>query len=462
MGVLSVRKGKPTHISILGGGTAGLSAGYYLRQEGLPFTIYEAKDRIGGNCVTFRHGQFLVDSGPHRFHDKDEVSTRVIKALLGDDLHEICAPSQIYRSGKFVDFPLVPLNLIRNLGLVGSARAGYQLLRSRWVNKNRIGKSLRDFAFHAYGETIAQRFLLDYSEKLWGTACEKLSATMAQTRLKGLDLQSFVKEAVGGGKAKSQHLDGSFYYPRRGIGMIPARLGESCGLEHIRTCSKVTRIVHGKGRIQSIVVNDAENIDVGDILSTLPLTYFLSIMDPEPDESIQSLGQGLRYRNLILVVLLLKRDSVSPNATVYFPESSFVFTRAYEPKNRSRLMSPPGHTSLALEIPCDPGDGTWAMRDEQLREQVLSQLLEIGWIKPEEVIGFIVKRIEHAYPVLEVDTEGKVESILEYLEGFGNLHIAGRNGRFAYTSIHELLRWSRDMVQGYVARCPAPGDEIFE
>ena len=71
-----MRVRKPAHVSILGGGPAGLSAGYYLKEKGLRFTIYEEKDRIGGNCVTFRHGGFCVDSGPIDFMTKTGQSQK--------------------------------------------------------------------------------------------------------------------------------------------------------------------------------------------------------------------------------------------------------------------------------------------------------------------------------------------------------------------------------------------------
>ena len=59
------------HITILGGGVAGLSAGYYAKKKSLPFTVYESRNQAGGLCATYRHGDFSFDCGAHRFHDKD-------------------------------------------------------------------------------------------------------------------------------------------------------------------------------------------------------------------------------------------------------------------------------------------------------------------------------------------------------------------------------------------------------
>src|SRR5687767_5110804 len=97
-------------LTVLGGGPAGLAVAYYARKAGLDCTLFEAGPRVGGNCVTFRHGDFLFDSGAHRFHDKDAEITADVVELLGDELLRIEVPSYIHSHGKFVDFPLSPLN----------------------------------------------------------------------------------------------------------------------------------------------------------------------------------------------------------------------------------------------------------------------------------------------------------------------------------------------------------------
>ena len=44
---------KPLHHVIIGGGIAGLGVGFYAKKCGIPFTLYEANNWIGGNCITF-------------------------------------------------------------------------------------------------------------------------------------------------------------------------------------------------------------------------------------------------------------------------------------------------------------------------------------------------------------------------------------------------------------------------
>src|SRR5579863_10774186 len=120
-----------TEFTILGGGPAGLAAGFYAQAAGLIFRIYEAQHRVGGNCITLQCGDFRFDSGAHRFHDKDPQVTAEIKQLLGHDLRKIEVPSQIWHAGKFYDFPIAPLNLLKTLGPLNVARAALSLARAR-------------------------------------------------------------------------------------------------------------------------------------------------------------------------------------------------------------------------------------------------------------------------------------------------------------------------------------------
>jgi len=435
------------HISILGGGAGGLSVGYYAKKAGLPFTIHEAGDRPGGNCRTLRHGDFRFDSGAHRFHDKDPGVTAELKKLLGDDLSQIHMPSHIYHGGKFTDFPLSPLNLVLSLGPVAFTRAGFEVLRSR-LTPAQDHQHFESFALSTYGRTIASRFLLNYSEKLWGESCDRLSTNVAGKRMKGLTLKTFIKEALGGSKSKTEHLDGAFYYPKGGFGTIADRLARYCGEENIRLNARITRIHHDNSRITALETGGAGLIEVDQVTSTLPLDRFLQMLDPAPPKEILRLAADLRYRHMVLVALFLDKESITDSATVYFPEARFPFTRVYEPRNRHPEMSPKGQTSLVAEIPCRKQDSFWAMEDQRLIRTVRSHLIQIGWMQEAEIIGAAVHRMQYAYPVLEVGFEEKIDKIFQYLDRFENLKLSGRNGKFQYSHVHDMLMFARDIVAG--------------
>lgn len=434
---------------MLGGGPAGLAVGYYARRRGLPVTLLEAGRRVGGNCTTLEVDGFRYDSGAHRLHDRDPEITAELMALLGDELRLIDVPSQIWDGGRLIRFPLSPLQLLNHLGPFSFARAGVEVAGAR-LSERGEAVDFERFALRKYGRTIASRFLLNYSEKLWGAPPAELSPTVAGNRLAGLDLRTFIAEWASRSGSKG-HVEGRFYYPRRGIGAIAEALAGACGGDAIRTESPVTGLSHRDGLIRSVEIGGRQRMEVDQVVSSLPLTLTLKILDPPPPAEVLALADVIRYRQVRLAVLFLDRPSITRAATVYFPASRFEFTRLSEPRNRSPDMAPEGKTSLLAELPCHADDELWHGGDEALVDRVAARVVEIGWVRPEEVIGGVADRLPNAYPILDTRCEQAVAGINRYLEQFRNLRLTGRSGRFVYGWIHNMMRFGLETVDEIAA-----------
>ena len=422
-----------------------MAVGYYAKKHGIPFTIYEASNQVGGNCSTFKRGEFLFDSGAHRFHDKNPQVTQEILGLMKEDILKISVPSQIYHQGRFIDFPLSPLDLMKKLGFVTFTKSGLDFLWAR-LQRGPIDNFER-FAIHQYGKEMASRFLLNYSTKLWGLPCAQLSIEVSGKRMKGLDLKTFVKETLLGEKAKTEHLDGTFYYPRYGYGMITQKLADVCGYDNIRLNSRITKIRHRQGRIQEVELNNEQEQKCERVINTLPLSLFLKIMEPAPPEDIQRIARSMKFRHVLLAAIMLNKPSITGNGSVYFPDDEFPFTRVYEPKNRSKYMAPENKTSLMVEIPCAYDDAVWTMEEQKLLEIVKEKFKKIGWIEEKDVLDAAVYRLHNAYPVLELGFEEKIASVTGYLSTFPNLHLSGRGGKFVYTWLHDMIQFGKDIIE---------------
>ena len=110
-------------------------------------------------------------------------------------------------------------------------------------------------------------------------------------------------------------------------------------------------------------------------------------------------------------------------------------------------MSPPGKTSLCAEIPCAPDGKLWQTNDTELFRRISSHFLELGWMRIEEILDFKVIRMQHAYPVLEKGYEKRVQDVIDFVKGFANLNLSGRNGRYVYSHMHDMMRCGRDAVE---------------
>jgi protoporphyrinogen oxidase len=299
---------------------------------------------------------------------------------------------------------------------------------------------------HTYGKTIADLFLLGYTEKLWGAPCDRLSPNVSGKRLKGLIFTTFLKEVFLGTKAKTEHLDGSFYYPRQGIGTIPKALMQFCGAEAIETKAKVTRVFHDGSVVTGIEINGSRRVPVRAAVSTLPLSLLIAALEPVAPAQIRELAAQLKFRDVLLVALFLDRPCISRNASIYFPSREFCFTRLYEPKNRSPELAPPDKTCVVLEIPTQQDHPFWSMDEKVLTRQVVDSFLKTGFIEQKEILGSRVHKLPFAYPILEAGFDGKVQTLTDYLRTFGNLKISGRCGKFLYTHLHDMMMFGRDIA----------------
>ena len=69
--MVSIEKQVGQHVVIIGGGIAGLSAAWYLQQQGINYTIVEKGGQWGGKIRTetleTNEGRFVVEVGPDSF-----------------------------------------------------------------------------------------------------------------------------------------------------------------------------------------------------------------------------------------------------------------------------------------------------------------------------------------------------------------------------------------------------------
>jgi protoporphyrinogen oxidase len=437
-------------ITVLGGGPAGLATGFYARRQGLGVRLLEANETVGGNARTLRLGSFRYDTGAHRFHDKNAAVTADVKALLGDDLRRVDAPSQICWRGRRIDFPLAPYDLCRKLPASLLAQISWEQLSIPRISDN--ADHFREMALQSYGPTLAELFLLNYTEKLWGADATELSPRVAGDRLEGLDLKTFFLEAFGGATEKARHLDGSFYYPKHGYGQIAEATADAMGREHIHTGARITEIEHDGTRLTGVTVNDAERVDVETVVSTLPLTLVVRLLTPAPPDELQALADSIRFRHLRLAVLGLDRPRLTPNASLYFPSRDTPFTRLYEPKNRSPDMAPDDQTVVVLEWPCHRNDEGWDQPADELRAAAVDLLRSQNLIgEKDAVVAFDDHAVPFAYPILDVGAEAKADRLKSYLDRFENLHCLGRSADFTYTHVHTLYARAQALTERLAA-----------
>ena len=431
---------------ILGGGPSGLAAGHVLSESGSNVLVIERQARVGGLAKTIEHHGFRFDLGGHRFITGNKQLETLVREILGGELLVVERSSKILLDGKLYDYPISARNALSGLGLRKSIRivADYltEQLRKPFIKTPTL--SLEDWVVRHFGRALFELFFKEYSEKVWGVPCDRIAMEWVARRIKGLSLGVAIKAAFS--RTESQRLRtlaNQFLYPPLGIGQIcdslKARIDE---VGQVMTDTRVIGINHADNRIQSIIVKDAGGVQgyAGyEFISSIPLTLVVQLLNPQPPAEILQAAASLRFRDLIVVTVMINRERVTDQTWMYIPDSSVAFGRIHEPKNWSTRMAPDGKTHLVVEYFCFKEDAIWTATDTVLEQRTVGELSELGMIEAEEVYDSVVLRIPNAYPLFEVDYIEKQKCIVEYLDRFSNLELVGRGGQFEYNNTDHAM-----------------------
>lgn len=463
MGIQMSNRGN--EIIILGGGLAGLSAGYVLTNAARSIKVFERDRAVGGLSKTIVKGEFRFDLGGHRFVTQDAAIDAFVRNLMSEELVSVPRSSKIYLRGKYFDYPLKPLNAVFGLGLPITARilADYGVERVKRLIKEKQSVSLEDWVVGNFGRTMFTIYFKEYSEKVWNIDCKRISAEWVAQRIKGLSLALAVKNAFlkfNGNKLPT--LVDKFMYPRLGIGRIAERLREEIQRKNgVFAGTSVESIHHSDFMVEGIEVKNHPGTSVVEgeqFIATIPVTTLVRMLSPSPPRNILDAASRLKFRDLVVVAVMLDKERVTSQTWLYIPEQKIPFGRIHEPTNWSRAMAPAGKTLLVMEFFSCRGDSIWSASDETLADISVDNLERLGLIKKQDVIDSMVVRVPQAYPLFEIGYRGICDTLHAYLGRFKNLHIAGRNGMFRYYNMDVAIQSGIEAAERIIGAGHKPDD----
>lgn len=447
---------------ILGGGLTGLAASYRLSGRSVPSLVLERGGHPGGLARTFHSGGFRYDLGGHRLLTTNRWVEQLFRELLGEHLLEVERKSQILLGGRYFHYPLKPFNALRGFGVTTSLKILKDFLTEKTIGlyHQKPSFSLQDWVTRNFGRSLFEIYFRDYSEKVWGINCNEISSEWVAKRIQGVSLWKAIRTALTRmRKPQELTLSDRFYYPLGGIGELPQAILKASPHARVEINTEVVEIYHAKNRITGLTVmtpDGLRHIRGSGYVSTIPITTLLRSLRPVPPEDIMNEAQGVKYRDLIVVVVMLRQERVTDLHWLYIPEKRVPFGRIHEPGNWSPVMSPPGKTHLVVEFFTSRGEELWEMSDRALESLTTYHLETLGIIDREKVIGTETRRVSHAYPVFDLDYKKRINKINEYLSGFHNLILAGRTGGFEYLNMDEAILSGLDAAERLIS---APRDD---
>ena len=429
---------------VIGGGPAGLTAGYLLAKEGKRVIVLEADEQVGGLAKTVVDPDgYRFDLGGHRFFTKSKEVNDLWLEIMGDEFLMRPRQSRIFWRGKFLDYPLRGADVVKKLGPIELPLCLLSYLRAAVKPKGRED-NVEQWVSNRFGKRLYNHFFKSYTEKVWGVPTTELRAEWAAQRIKGLSFFSAAKAAFFGNRGnKVKSLISEFHYPRFGPGQMwetMTREIERMGGE-VRTETEVEQLnAAADGRIVSVEAG-GETIEAGQVISSLPLRATVDITRPLPPAEVREAARGLRYRDFLTVALVLDGDDLFPDNWIYIHEPGVRVGRIQNYRSWSPWMVPDqSKACVGLEYFCFEGDDLWTMSDDELVELASRELEQLGLASRSKVERGYAVRVPKAYPMYDKDYEDRVAAIRSWLDTLGNLQQVGRNGLHRYNnSDHSML-----------------------
>ena len=432
------------NIVVLGAGPAGLATAAKLgRRPDYRVALVERAPAAGGNAGSFEIEGLRVDYGSHRLHPTCPPEILAdIRKVLGSDLLDRPRHGRIRLRGRWVHFPLQPLDLARNLP-IGFAAGSLRDAVFKRTSSNGHGHSFADILEKGLGPTICRDFYFPYAEKIWGLPPTALDGEQARRRVSAGTPGKMIKKVLRSVPGFDKSGRGRFFYPRRGFGQISDAFltsARDAGVD-IRFQSAATAIEVSGTRAHAVRIKSAEieeRLHADAILSTIPLPLLVRAMEPAAPADVLASCDALQYRAMVLVYVVLETDQFSEFDAHYFPEREIPVTRISEPKNYG-LNGPSGVTVLCAEIPCAVDDSIWRQTDEELGATVLAALAAANLPVTSRVRRVVTRRLRQAYPIYTIGYKDHFDRLDRWIAGIDGVVSLGRQGLFAHDNTHHTL-----------------------
>jgi protoporphyrinogen oxidase len=459
-------RGVSPRVVVIGAGPAGLTAAYQLAKSGHTSTVLEADSVVGGISRTVERDGWRFDIGGHRFFTKVQAVEELWHEILeADEFLLRPRKSHIYYRGGFYDYPLKPLNALRNLGPLEAVRCVGSALWVR-VRPPKDQSTLEGYVVANYGWRLYRHFFKAYSEKLWAVPPAQIAADWGAQRIKGMSLFQAVWEPIRSryagrrtDKAKQvTSLIEEFQYPKYGPGMMWERCQEkveAAGTKVIMD-TPVTRIRHEGGRAVSVVAESqgvTTEYPADHVISSMPFSLLLSAMDPPVPDDVRRAADGLSFRDFLTVALVVPADKVQwDDNWIYIHAPEVKTMRVQNFGSWSPYLVMDGRNVLGLEYTVHEGDESWNASDEDLVALGTRELEAIGLMKASDVEAGYVVRMPKAYPVYDEGYQANVAVLRAWLaEHASNVHPVGRNGMHKYNNQDHSMYTAMLTVENIVA-----------
>ncbi|TAN61707.1 protoporphyrinogen oxidase [bacterium] len=445
-------------VVIIGGGISGLATAYSLREHQpkdvpLEITLLEKNDRLGGNIVTERSGDFIIEGGPDCFLSEKPWAMELCKRIgLGDGLlttNETNKKTFVFSRGALRELPegvilmvptkILPLAFSSLISIGGKFRMAAEYFIPRKTDDS--DETLSSFVIRRLGKEALDKIAEPLVAGVHAADPDTMSVRSSFPKFVSLEQEhgslirgmikrmELLKKTHKPSQESAQKKTTMFITLKNGLSTLTSELQArltASPYTNIKTNTAVASVAKKNG-LYSLALKDGSGMEADSIIICSPAYVAAELLKGFDSELTEKL-LTIPYVSTATISLGFKK------ADIKHPLNGFGFV---VPKTEGRKIMAASWTSVKFKyrapddsvlIRCFVGGAKDAdlvsLSDEEMLKMVRIELKETMGITAEPVITRIYRWF-NSMPQYTVGHEGRIKLIEEKLLKHPGLYLTG-------------------------------------
>ena len=404
---------------IIGAGISGLSYANFCGHK--DYLIIEKESSIGGYCKTIKKRGFTWDYSGHFFHFRNQaIKEYLLSAMERKAILEVKKRTQIKYKNSYIDFPFQ-----KNI---------HQLPKNEFIDclvdlfseKGDEYTNFKEMVIAKFGQSIAEKFLIPYNEKLYATDLNNLDTIAMGRFFPYANKEEIIKNFR---TPHNESYNDFFTYPKGGA------------IEYINALNKridpkklfVNEDLLEVDLLSKVATTSKRQIKFKNLISSIPFPILLDKCKLSYDKTNYSWNKVLVFN-----LGFNKKGFDKKNHWVYFPEKKYCFYRIGYYDN----IFDSNRLSLYVELGFNKEEN---VNPKDYKERVLKDLKTAGIIDDHKLIAFSSVIMDPAYVHINEKSEKDKIKKMKTLKK-SDVYSIGRYGGWTYCSIEDNIIEAKELV----------------
>jgi protoporphyrinogen oxidase len=404
---------------IIGAGITGLSLASFFDTD--DYLIVERDSEVGGYCKTTIRNGFVWDYSGHFFHFNNQEIKDYVLENIECDVVTVNKKSHIYYKDRYVDFPFQ--NNIDQLPAGEFVECLYDL---RNTGNGEVNTFI-DFVKNTLGESICDKFIIPYNQKLYACDLNNLDYdAMGRFFPKPTNFDDLLVQLKN--KNKTESYNDTFIYPTGGSVEFVKSLLKRVNQDNILLETNVISI----DLENKIAQTNNGDLKFNKLVNTMPFDTFMKLTGEKVD--------NLSSNKVVVFNLGFDGPTDINSNWVYYPNDE-IFYRVGFYNN----IFGTDKMSLYAEIGLEKNQ---QVDEVKLLEKVLVDLSRVGVVKEHNLIDHQVIVMNPAYVHITKESKEIYDNWSQKNNQDGLFSI-GRYGSWTYCSIEDNIIQAKNLFSSY-------------